>query len=170
VSDLVGLVLQFPRRHIDPISISERKIDNLVDNVDEIRRVLKDTCAAIPDAEQRFKILRSSSRNLAANEALSLNQSTPATGSSAQWEHSAHLVDFVRDIVEKRTNAVPGDSVTLASLRRFLRTAETQVTFQIPPISTCPAAKNEEVILPPVEATAAVVRWARGLLLPVSRS
>ncbi|KIY02886.1 uncharacterized protein Z520_01351 [Fonsecaea multimorphosa CBS 102226] len=90
-------------------------------------------------------------------------QSGPATaGPSAQWEHSAHLIDFVKDIVEERRKTVPGDSATMASLRRFVRTAEAQKGFPTSVISKFTGPKQEEdVILPPVEATTAVIRWAR---------
>jgi hypothetical protein len=68
---------------------SQNPVRHRRENVDEIRRLLTDTGATIPDAEQRIKTLRSSSRNLAGDEALSLHQGSSATGSSAQWEQSA---------------------------------------------------------------------------------
>ncbi|OQV06652.1 Fungal Zn2-Cys6 binuclear cluster domain-containing protein [Cladophialophora immunda] len=142
----------------------ERKIDDLAKNVDEIRRLLTDTAASTPNADQRGNAGSwFSSCNRAAKEVPKMLQSVPATaGSSAQWEHSAHLIDFVKDIVEDRRKTVPGDSATMASLRCFVRTAEAQKIFQTQVISEFTGAKQEEdLTLPPVEAATAVIRWAR---------
>ena len=84
------------------------------------------------------------------------------------WDHSAHVVDFVKAVVEDRgsRNAVPEATEVLSSLRNLVQTLEEPSLIQDSSFLEATVAETaSDPDMPPLEAVVTVLRWAKGWFL-----
>lgn len=99
-----------------------------------------------------------------------LNQLLPisTSGSETQYDHSAHIIDFIKAVVEdtRLRNVESEANEVLSSLRNLLQTLKKPNTASDPCCTLGKgAAYQSDPIMPPVDSVVAVLRWAKGLLL-----
>jgi len=81
------------------------------------------------------------------------------------WNHSAHIIDFVKTVVEEKAlrDSDPEAGAVLSSLRNLMKTLEARDDVQVsslPGVETMKARPDHS--MPPLDAVVAVLRWARG--------
>ena len=81
------------------------------------------------------------------------------------WEHSTHVIDFVKAVVEDRDSLNVGQEAieVLSSLRNLVQTLEHPRLIEELSSRDARAAKfPADPPMPPLEAVVDVLRWAKG--------
>lgn len=89
--------------------------------------------------------------------------STPA--SEPLWDHSAHIIDFVKAVVEDKGSRDVGSetSEVFSSLRTLVQILEGPADVRSLSFLESKVAKFQaDPPMPPLEAIVAVLRWAKG--------
>lgn len=95
-----------------------------------------------------------------------------AKESEIPWNHSSHIIDFVKVVVEENTWASGSSqgSEILSSLRRLVETLEnSNVNQQTPRPNMVILNTQVKSTLPPLEAVVSILRWAKGTSLLVNK-
>lgn len=92
------------------------------------------------------------------------HQSVSAYEGETLWNHSAHIVDFVKAVVEDRVlrNDGPEASEMVSSLRNLVQALEGPASVRGPTPDSGLAKDLANPPMPPLEAVVAVLRWAKG--------
>ena len=95
-------------------------------------------------------------------------QSVPAPGGELLWDHSAHIIDFVKAVLEDRGTRDIGLEAgeVLSSLRKLVQALEDPAAARGLSFPKAKLAKHQaSPPMPPLEAVVTVLRWAKGSLL-----
>ncbi|WAO96393.1 Zn(2)-C6 fungal-type domain-containing protein [Fusarium falciforme] len=148
---------------------SERKIDNIARDIGDIKLLLRElnlpgqqTASQVPQPLQQAT---SNTRD----KPISVNITTAAPATIAQWDHSSHVIDFVRAVVEDRSGMNhdgPGpdseSSQVISSLRNLLDTLENpSITRNSHPDASAAADQQASTSMPPSESVVGILRWAK---------
>ena len=93
------------------------------------------------------------------------HRSVSAYEGETLWNHSAHIVDFVKAVVEDRALRNDGPEATemVSSLRNLVQALEGLAAVRCPAFPDLGLAKDPaNSPMPPLEAVVAVLRWAKG--------
>jgi len=88
------------------------------------------------------------------------------------WDHSAHIIDFVKGFVEDRVSRAVGSeaNTVVSSLRSLLKSLESPTDVRTSSFVEAKTAKDQaDPFMPPSEAAVAVLRWAKGSLLTMNK-
>jgi hypothetical protein len=81
------------------------------------------------------------------------------------WDHSAHIIDFVKAVVEGRGSEDVGSEArtVVSSLKNLVQALESPAAASGSLSSEAKATKHHAgPLMPPVEAAIAVLRWTKG--------
>ena len=98
-------------------------------------------------------------------------QSIPAPGGGPIWDHSAHIIDFVKAVLKDRgsRDVGPEASEVLSSLRKLVQALEDPAAARGLSFPKAKLTKHQaNPPMPPLEAVLMVLRWAKGSLLPIT--
>lgn len=157
---------------------SERKIDNIARDIDDIKLLLQELNlpgqppVSASQAQQPLPQATSNSRD----KPLSVNITTAAPATIAQWDHSSHVIDFVRALVEDRSGMnhdgqgpESESSQVISSLRNLLDALENpSIARNSHPDASAAANQQVGTSMPPLESAVGILRWARSML-PVTQ-
>lgn len=82
------------------------------------------------------------------------------------WNHSAHIIDFVRAVVQDRTleNAGPDANGIISSLKNLALALERPNPVQDSAPSKANITKvNAPLSMPPLDAAVGVLKWVKGM-------
>ena len=140
---------------------SEQKIDGIAKGIDGITLLLKEL-SAHPEARKPENGSTWQLNQTDTVKPVTEYQPISTTGGERLWDHSVHIVSFVKAIVEDRSArpVAPEDDQILSSLEELARTLESppdtrNLSFQTGNVAGVQA-------MPPLEAAVAVLRWAKG--------
>lgn len=144
--------------------ISERKIDDIAKGVDGIKHLLRGlNVSADTNRHGSYPIAKPSQpdhvRPATENQPISVPCGEPL------WDHSAHIIDFVKTVVEERDSKLVKneENQIFSSLKSLLQTLENPTSTLHQSLSGVKAAKcTSNLPMPPLEAAVAVLRWAKG--------
>ncbi|KAF2181556.1 hypothetical protein K469DRAFT_671308 [Zopfia rhizophila CBS 207.26] len=136
----------------------EQKIDGIARDIDGIKALLQGISASSDNDHSKVDSLqRLSTTGLASpfNE-----QKSVSICDESQWDHSGHIIDFVKAVVNDRDSRYvePEAGEVLLSLRNLVKALEDPT-----PIRNSYLPKAADSTMPPLEAVLAVLRWARDL-------
>ncbi|KAJ3459334.1 hypothetical protein MRS44_015407 [Fusarium solani] len=151
----------------------ERKIDSIARDIDDIKLLLREfnlrgqQPASASQVQQPLPQATSNSRD----KPIPLNITTAAPATIAQWDHSSHVIDFVRALVEDRSGMNrdgPGpdseSSQVISSLRNLLDALENpSITRNSHPDASKTADQQASASMPPLESVVGILRWAKVL-------
>lgn len=92
-------------------------------------------------------------------------ESTTPHSDEALWDHPAHIIDFVKAVVEDIDSKDAGTEAdeVITSLRKIVRALEHSAMGSETPHAEPEIVKDKsKILMPPLEAAVAVLRWARG--------
>ncbi|KAI8711625.1 Zn(2)-C6 fungal-type domain-containing protein [Fusarium sp. LHS14.1] len=147
----------------------ERKIDNIARDIDDIKLLLQELNLpgqqTASEAQQPLSKVTSNSHD----KPISVNITTAAPATIAQWDHSSHVIDFVRALVEDRSGMNhdgPGpdseSSQVISSLRNLLDALENPSIARNPrPDTSTTGNQQASTAMPPLESVVSILRWAR---------
>ncbi|KIX01886.1 uncharacterized protein Z518_07825 [Rhinocladiella mackenziei CBS 650.93] len=145
-------------------SSSEQKIDDIAKSVDGIKDLLQGLNVS-PDTKG---LETGSIRHPRQPELLqdpTKNQPISLSGSEHLWDHSPHIIDFLKAALESEgsRDAQPQADNLFSSLRSLVQTLEGPAAVRNLPspqskVTRYPAGSS----MPPLEAVVAVLRWAKG--------
>ena len=96
------------------------------------------------------------------------SRSISAPSGEPLWDHSAHITDFVKTVLEDRGSRDVGTeaSEVLSSLRKLVQALEDPAAARGLSSPGARLAKHQaNPPMPPLEAVVTVLRWAKGSLL-----
>ena len=150
---------------------SERKIDNIARDIDDIKLLLQElNLPGQQTASQVQQPLQQATSNTR-DKPISVNTTTAALATIAQWDHSSHVIDFVRALVEDRSGMNhdgpgpdPESSQVISSLRNLLDALENpSITLNSHPDASATADQQASTSMPPLESVVGILRWARSM-------
>ena len=154
---------------ISPVPHSEKKIDNISEGINEIKRLLRERSQS-PKAHHPSHRIDLDSPPVKDTPENGRQSPCPFTGESSFTAHSLDAKRFVESIAAQ--TSLDGSDLErddlLACLRELLRYKNDQIvvhqmSFLDEPISTSIARTTEEVT--PLEAAVFILRWAKGTAL-----
>lgn len=86
-----------------------------------------------------------------------------------EWDYSGHIIDFIRAVVNDRDAELSSieQNAIISSLKNLLNIVEGSTPGPRLSIPRINASKHQaEPSMPPLDAAVAVLRWAKGQLLP----
>ncbi|KAI1378884.1 hypothetical protein F4677DRAFT_443364 [Hypoxylon crocopeplum] len=146
------------------LAITRRsKIDDIAKSVDGIKHLLEGLNVS-PDVNQPKTSYSWQLNQLDSAKPLAEQQPTSTTGGEPQWDHSVHIIDFVKAVVEDAglRNARPEESEVLSSLRNLIQALEGPAVVRDSTFPEIKVARYQNgPPMPPLEAVVAVLRWAK---------
>ncbi|CAH0057298.1 unnamed protein product [Clonostachys solani] len=140
----------------------EKKINDISKGVDAIQAFLETTHRPPPAAENRTdRSLISVDNQLETVKHESQGASLCAPGSDTHWDHSAHIIDFIKTFVEHIEPAYVGTDggKVVLSLKTLLKSLENPKNLVIPKaMAPAPGGSSE---MPPLAASVEILRWAQ---------
>jgi hypothetical protein len=91
---------------------------------------------------------------------------------SPTFDHSTHIISFIKAVVEDRDSKDVGSEATeiTSSLRNLVKALENPAAARGLSFSETKVANRQvDPCMPPLDATVAVMRWAKGSLLTMKR-
>ncbi|KAI0173200.1 hypothetical protein GGR52DRAFT_579960 [Hypoxylon sp. FL1284] len=153
-----------PRQRVLISAQYEQKIDNIAKGIDGIKLLLQDINA--PSGAARA--VDHPARNVGQTNLLRFpheNQSSSLPVGEPLWDHSAHIIDFVKAVVQDRDPSDVGieENEILSSLKGLIRKLEnpTPNLSSSLPEANIPKLKPISSSMPPMEAVVTVLRWAK---------
>ncbi|KAI1105790.1 hypothetical protein F4804DRAFT_340971 [Jackrogersella minutella] len=138
----------------------ERKIDEIAQGIDGIKVLLQ----GLNVSSDINPLGASSIRQLGhANSAKPLIEHETSKGDFL-WDHSVHIIDFVKAVVEDRGLREDGTEASgvVSSLRKLVQTLENPTAIQESSLLEAKVMKRQAgPHMPPLEAVVAVLRWAK---------
>ncbi|UPK99962.1 hypothetical protein LCI18_010897 [Fusarium solani-melongenae] len=147
----------------------ERKIDNIARDIDDIKLLLQElNLPGQRTASQVRQPLQQATSN-SRDKTISVNTTTATPATIAQWDHSSHVIDFVRALVEDRSGMNhdepgrdPEPSQVISSLRNLLDALENpSITRNSHSDASTTADQQASTSMPPLESVVGILRWAR---------
>lgn len=151
-------------RFINGKYLSEQKIDEMAHRIESIQKLLQGL-----NMDSPTKASRSNGQRLPVAQLHPGNRSTSSNkndtgGERSSWDHSAHIVDFVKTVVKESGSYLtdPDSTEVLGSLQSLLQTLESPVTKSRKPNATPHVADpGPDFSMPPSDAALSVLRWAK---------
>lgn len=150
------------------IVYSEHKVDDIAKSIDGIKLLLEGLNVSPNEIHYDTPPYKSPEQADSGRQLIDKVEEQPVyIQSQPIYDHSAHIIGFVKDIVEA---GAPGDTGpasddVIASLRHLVQAVEGPVVVR--PL-TCPDKEaglcQADVSMPPLKAVVAVLRWAKGSL------
>ncbi|KAI0384226.1 hypothetical protein F5Y04DRAFT_238591 [Hypomontagnella monticulosa] len=141
----------------------EQKIDDIAKGIDGIKLLLQGLNVSSGTEQLESSSLQRLNEADPAKHLIEHN-TNPGCGVASLWDHSFHIIDFVKAVVEDRDpkDVGPEESEVLSSLRRLVQTLEDPPTLRNSSIPELKIAKyHVGPSMPPLEAVVAVLRWAK---------
>ena len=156
------------KQHTEAI-FSEHKVDDIAKSIDGIKQLLQGLNVVSNENYHDPPSYKSPEQADSGRLLIGKVGEEPVYISRSQsiYDHSAHIISFVKDIVEAGASGDtgPGSDEVIASLRTLVQTVEGPTVVR--PL-TCPDKEaglcQADVSMPPLQAVVAVLRWAKGLL------
>ena len=158
-------------------SFSEQKIDGIAKGIDSIRLLLKEAHEppdARPSAGSTVDLKQASQVKVPIEHpACILGDDSPP------WDKSTNFIDFVKAVVQDRGSQDIGEigseeNKVLLSLRNLLQSLQSPIAVtnvRDSSFAETQAAKYQSgPLMPPLDATVKVLRWAKGSLLTLGKS
>ncbi|KAI0881294.1 uncharacterized protein GGS22DRAFT_192382 [Annulohypoxylon maeteangense] len=152
-----------PRQRVLISAQYEKKIDDIAEGIDGIKLFLQGLNLA-PDAKQPEASSTRQLNQIDSAKPLIEHRSICASGSNSLWDHSVHIIDFVKAVVEDRCSGESEDESNgvLSSLKKLVQILEGPIatkdlSFQQAKVAAYQAGPP----MPPLEAVVSVLRWAK---------
>jgi hypothetical protein len=145
-------------------SVSEKKIDDIARSIDGIKLFLQ--AFDVPPGENPSEISSIGHLSQVRSTApLPEPQSNSTSGGPTLWDHSAHIIDFIKLVVEDigSRGVSPNTNKVLSSLKSLVQTLEGPTAVRalsFPEVKA--AAYQADPPMPPLETVVAVLRWTKG--------
>ncbi|KAI4863796.1 hypothetical protein F4820DRAFT_359771 [Hypoxylon rubiginosum] len=160
----VAVNAKAPKQRVLISAQYEQKIDDIAKGIDGIKLLLQGL-NLLPDAVQpehnsvRHLTPASSLQPPAEDQLYSLSED------ESLWDHSAHIIEFLKAVVQDRgsSDVGPEESEVLLSLRSLIRALDMPTLNSSSSISVANLSNHNHTgsSMPPLEAVVAVLRWAK---------
>ncbi|VUC32933.1 unnamed protein product [Clonostachys rosea] len=153
--------IQYESSEAKSVNIGRIKINDISKGVDAIQAFLQSTHTP-PATETRSNgSLISVDNQLESVKHESQPASLCAPGSDTHWDHSAHIIDFIKTFVEHIEPAYAGTDggKVVLSLKTLLKSLENPKHLVIPKAMAPAPEDNSE--MPPLAASVDILRWAQ---------
>lgn len=142
-------------------SLSEQKIDDIAESIDGIKGLLQRLNLSKDDERHETDLVVRSDQS---EVSIGHRQPDPER-SEAVWDHPAHIIDFVKSVVEDvdSKNLQPEANKVFTSLENVLQILEGQAIAPVMPIQRVALSDHSSSSsMPPLDAVVVVLRWAKG--------
>lgn len=141
----------------------EKKIDDIAKGVDGIKLFLQGLNIT-PEAIQSGASALRPLKPFDPIQPLIEHQPIYPPSSNSSWDHSIHIFDFVKAVVEDRGLVEDQNELSgvLSSLKKLVQTLEDPIAIKESPFSEAKLKRYpNDVSMPPLEAVVFVLRWAK---------
>ena len=147
---------------------SGQKIDSISRDVSDIKALLAgldlSRTAAIPSSEEHRFVPALQKKG----DEHPRRRDAPRSVHLRQWDHSSHIINFIKSIVREGTSAYPNSEWddTITSLKNLVDALENPQSARKPASPELTVNDLEETpSVPNLEAVLGILRWAKGTLL-----
>ncbi|KAI1459923.1 hypothetical protein F4805DRAFT_465878 [Annulohypoxylon moriforme] len=141
----------------------EKKIDDIAKGIDGIKLFLQGL-NAIPDAKQPEASSAQHFNQIDSVKPLIEHHPDYISNSNSLWDHSVHIIDFVKAVVEERCSGEDENESNgvLSSLKKLVRALEDPAAIKdLPSQQIKVAAYRTGPSMPPLDAVVSVLRWVK---------
>ncbi|KAJ3548208.1 hypothetical protein NM208_g1130 [Fusarium decemcellulare] len=151
--------------HLAPTAclLGERKIDEIAHDIDGIKLLLQGLSVQ-PGPTRPGHEAKQQSPQVLLKDVPVENHTTSSSITIPQWDHSAHVIDFVKAVLDDKGPGSTGSESgqVMLSLKKLVSALEGSGVAPAPLVVVSKASKEQaKTPMPPFESAVGILRWAK---------